>query len=179
MNSNYKVLIFGGNGVGKSCFINRLKTGEFSPNLENSPVKLTFNTNYGVINFDCFEENKNTSEAENVDAIIYLFAVTQKKTFRDLIDDYDNFFVNLNKPVVYCGNKCDAEFRKDRLLSIKGWFYNGNKDYCQLSAKYNNNIERPFLLLARKLMNQCTLRIIESPPITPVEVVEYRTDTIN
>jgi len=171
MCANYKVVVFGESQVGKSCLINRFKTGEFNGNSDGSSVNLSFNTNYGSVNFECIENNQDISKTETADAVIYLFDVTQKETFKHLISDYDNFLCLLDKPVVYCGNKCDTRNRKVKVLSVKGWLYDSKQKYYEISARNNYNTEKPFLSLARELLKREDLRFIENSPITPVEII--------
>jgi len=164
MTASYKLVIYGDYQVGKSTYINRLKTGEFDSKSDGLPITLTFNTNHGIINFVCIKS------IPDADAVIYLFDVNQKRTFTNLMESYDNFFCHLTKPVVYCGNKCDMKDRRVKPLTIKGWLYDSKEKYYEISAKTNYNLEKPFLFLARRLSNHEDLQFIESDPIAPVEV---------
>ena len=75
-----------------------------------------------------------------------------------------------------CGNKVDIN---NRAVSIayqnNGWYVwprlAGNIDslqYYDISAKSNFNCEKPFLWLARQLLNDESLMFMESPASDPV-----------
>ena len=69
-----------------------------------------------------------------------------------------------NIPVVFCGNKVDIRgAAKDDTYYIPPTLsptFSTNRMYFFLSAKSNYNFEKPFLFLARKVLNQPNLQFV-------------------
>lgn len=86
--------------------------------------------------------------------------------------------------MVLCGNKVDIKvsvgqcqaaasdiFLQDRKVKAKMITFHRKKNilYCETSAKSNYNFEKPFVLLARKLCDDQTLRFVSAPALAPPE----------
>jgi len=74
-----------------------------------------------------------------------------------------------NIPIVLCGNKVDIKDRKVKAKQIT-FHRKKNLQYYDISAKSNYNFEKPFLWLARKLLNEPNLTFVEAPALAPPEV---------
>jgi len=82
----------------------------------------------------------------------------------DLVRVYENI------PIVLCGNKVDI---KDRKVKTKFIIFHRKKNlqYYNISAKFNYNFDKPFLWLARKLIDDPNLEFVAMPALSPPEVI--------
>ena len=177
--SNYKLLLVGDNGVGKTTLIHRLLNGEFvsyyKPTTSIEVKKLSFNSNYGIITFDIhdtpgkekFSKIKNNNSS-NLDAIMGLCDITSESSVNNL-DLWYNIMNSNGLPSIACGNKFDVnkhklpEIKKMGLVDKWGMYYD-------ISAKTNYDYEKPFLYLARKLSSHNDLVFTPFPPVKPPEI---------
>lgn len=74
-----------------------------------------------------------------------------------------------NIPIDLCGNKVDIKERKVKAKSVV--FHRENLQYYNIPAKSNYNFEKPFLWLARKLIEDPNLEFMAMPALAPSEVV--------
>jgi len=177
----WKLLLVGDGGVGKTTFVRRHRTGEFEKRyiatmgVEVHPIN--FHTSYGQIIYNVWD----TAGQEkfgglrdgyyiNGQAAIIMFDVTARLTYKRV----PNWFRDItrvceNIPIVLVGNKVDV---KDRKVTIKQITFHRKKNlqYYDISAKSNYNFEKPFLYLARRLVNDNNLQFVEAPALQPPEV---------
>lgn len=102
-------------------------------------------------------------------AAIIMFDVTSRLTYKNVPNWHrDLVRVCENIPIVLCGNKVDI---KDRKVKAKAVTFHRKKNlhYFEISAKSNYNFEKPFLWIARKLVNPA-LNFVGSPALRPPEV---------
>jgi len=178
---SFKLILVGDGGTGKTTFVKRHLTGEFEKKyvatmgVEVHP--LNFHTNYGQIIFNVWD----TAGQEKFGGLrdgyyiqgkcaIIMFDVTSRVTYKNVANWHrDLVRVCENIPIVLCGNKVDI---KDRKVKIKQITFHRKKNlqYYDISAKSNYNFEKPFLWLARKLLNEPNLVFVESPALQPAEV---------
>mmetsp|Transcript_4122 Transcript_4122/g.6379 ORF Transcript_4122/g.6379 Transcript_4122/m.6379 type:complete len:213 (+) Transcript_4122:56-694(+) len=177
----FKLILVGDGGVGKTTFVKRHLTGEFEKRyvatlgVEVHPLK--FHTNLGEIIFNVWD----TAGQEKFGGLrdgyyiqgqcaIIMFDVTSRITYRSVPNWHrDLTRVCENIPIVLCGNKVDIKDRKVKAKQIT-FHRKKNLQYFEISAKGNYNFERPFLWLARKLSGDNSLRFVEAPAIRPPEV---------
>jgi GTP-binding nuclear protein Ran len=99
-----------------------------------------------------------------------MFDVTSRQTYRN-VPNWHRDLVRVcdNIPIVLCGNKVDI---KDRKVKPKMITFHRKKSlqYYDISAKSNYNFEKPFLWIARKLVNDPNLTFVEAPALKPPEV---------
>lgn len=146
----FKIVIAGDRSVGKTSFVTRHLSGNFSgvvkPTLGLDINPLKFQTNYGDVVFDVWDvsdDNLFSSVCDNTKAIILFFDVTNTDSYAN-IDSWLHM-ANVDVPIVICGNKID---RKDRVVrNIDISFPN----YYDVSVKTLHNISTPFLNIARRL----------------------------
>lgn len=73
-------------------------------------------------------------------------------------------------PTVLCGNKVDV---KEISVTARSIRYrkklNTPVEYCEVSAQANYNFERPFLMLARKLVGKPDLEFTETIHFRPAQ----------
>jgi len=181
-----KLVVVGDGGVGKTTFVKRHKTGEFEKKyhatigVEIHPM--TFFTSRGPIKFEVWD----TAGQEKFGGLrdgyyigahcaLIMFDVTSKATYQNVPTWHrDLVRVCENIPIVLCGNKVDVADRKVKPKQIN-FHRKKNLQYYDLSAKSNYNFEKPFVYLARKLFNDPSVVLVETPatfvpdlpPLTP------------
>ena len=177
----FKLILVGDGGVGKTTFVKRHLTGEFEKKyvatlgVEVHP--LVFHTNRGPIKFNVWD----TAGQERFGGLrdgyyiqgqcaIVMFDVTSRITYKNVPNWHrDLTRVCENIPIVLTGNKVEIKDRKVKAKQIT-FHRKKNLQYYDISAKSNYNFEKPFLWLARKLVGDPNLVFVESPALKPPEV---------
>lgn len=176
----FKLILVGDGGVGKTTFVKRHLTGEFEKKyvatlgVEVHP--LTFHTNRGAIKFNVWD----TAGQEKFGGLrdgyyiqgqcaIIMFDVTSRITYKNVPNWHrDLTRVCENIPIVLTGNKVEIKDRKVKAKMIT-FHRKKNLQYYDISAKSNYNFEKPFLWLAKKLSGDNALLFVESPALQPPE----------
>lgn len=164
----FKLILVGDGGVGKTTLVKRHLTGEFEkkyiPTLGVEVRPLRFSTNFGTIIFNVWD----TAGQEKFGGLrdgyyikgqcaIMMFDVTSRITYRNIPNWYrDIVRVCENIPIVLVGNKVDVKDRQVKARLIQ-FHRKRNLQYYDISARSNYNFEKPFLWLARRLTNQASL----------------------
>uniref|UniRef100_A0A674C9K1 GTP-binding nuclear protein Ran n=1 Tax=Salmo trutta TaxID=8032 RepID=A0A674C9K1_SALTR len=196
----FKLVLCGDGGTGKTTFVKRHLTGEFEKKyvatlgVEVHP--LVFHTTRGTIKYNVWDTAgqekfgglrdgyyiQGTSRLSHPDlrslhnltlsqCAIIMFDVTSRVTYKNVPNWHrDLVRVCENIPIVLCGNKVDIKDRKVKAKSIV-FHRKKNLQYYDISAKSNYNFEKPFLWLARKLVGDPNLEFVEMPALAPPEVV--------
>lgn len=178
----FKIVLIGDGGTGKTTYVKRHVTGEFEKKyvatLGVAVRKLEFFTNRGKIIFNVWD----TAGQEKFGGLrdgyyigahgcIMMFDVTSRITYKNIPNWHRDYIrVNEKSPIVLCGNKVDIKDRKVKAKSIL-FHRKTNIQYYDISAKSNYNFEKPFLYLARKLVGDNDLKFIHQPALLPPEVV--------
>ena len=162
---NFKLVLVGDGGTGKTTFVKRHLTGEFEKKyiatlgVEVHPLQ--FHTNFGPIVFNVWD----TAGQEKFGGLrdgyyiqgqcgIIMFDVTSRITYKNVPNWHrDLERVCENIPIVLCGNKVDVKERKVKTGAVT-FHRKKNLQYFEISAKSNYNFEKPFLWLARKLVGK-------------------------
>jgi len=125
--SRFKIILVGAEGVGKTTYLTRLRTGEFEKKylatlgVEIQPYSI--NTNHGKITFDiwdCSGQDMFTNFRENYylggDAALIMVDNTSKSSFK-CVPDYIKKLreVNPNIHIVLCSNKFDCKLSDNEL----------------------------------------------------------------
>ena len=176
----FKLVLVGDGGVGKTTFVKRHLTGEFEKKyiatlgVEVHPM--SFHTTHGKILFNVWD----TAGQEKLGGLrdgyyisgncgIIMFDVCSRityssvpKWYKDLIRVCDNI------PIVLVGNKVDVKDRKVKAKMIT-FHRKKNLQYYDISAKSNYQFEKPFVHLLRKLLEQPDLLLTEAPALEPKE----------
>lgn len=176
----FKLILVGDGGVGKTTFVKRHLTGEFEKKyvatlgVEVRP--LVFHTNRGPIKFNVWD----TAGQEKFGGLrdgyyiqgqcaIIMFDVTSRITYKNVPYWHrDLTRVCENIPIVLTGNKVEIKDRKVKAKQIT-FHRKKNLQYYDISAKSNYNFEKPFLWLARKLVGDSNLMFVEQPALQPPE----------
>ena len=186
--SKIKISIIGDGGVGKTTYINRLLTGEFTrPYISTRGVNervVDFGSNYGVVSFLVTELSGQEKFAlnykeryANSDGVIVMFDVTSNLSFTSCNKFIEDFYsVNaISVPIVICGNKIDAKERKvstQKFLKLEPKNNVQHYEKYEISAKYCCNWDKPFLYLARKITNHDDLYFCDEISISAEKTEE-------
>lgn len=187
----FKLVLVGDGGVGKTTFVKRHKSGEFEKKyvatLGADVHQIPFTTNHGKVKFNVWDTAGQEKFAGLRDGYyikakcaIIMFDVTSRISYKNV----PNWHRDLTRvvediPIVLVGNKTD----KDRAVKTKSIVFHRKKNiqYFDVSAKSNYNYEKPFLYLARELTrpildkmhgkgNYAALKIEEEVALRPAEV---------
>merc|ERR1712137_537375 len=182
---NYKLILVGEGGCGKTTFVKRHISGEFNieyrPTIGCSIHALDFTTNKGKVVFHCWD----TAGQEKfgglrdgyyigAECCIIMFDLSFRNSYktvpiwyRDVIRIIDNI------PFAIVGNKSDIKDEtneEERMIFFRRKF---GIQYIETSARKNYNYERPFIYVFRKLLDDPTIFFTEEaalvPPDTTIE----------
>jgi GTP-binding nuclear protein Ran len=174
----FKLVLVGDGGVGKTTFVKRHLTGEFEKKyiatlgVEVHPMP--FFTNHGQILFNVWD----TAGQEKLGGLrdgyyiggncgIIMFDVCSRITYSNVPKWYKDLTrVCENIPIVLVGNKVDVKDRKVKAKQIT-FHRKKNLQYYDISAKSNYQFEKPFVWLLRRLTNDPNLVLVEAPLLAP------------
>merc|ERR1712086_298043 len=179
--AEFKLVLVGDGGVGKTTFVKRHLTGEFekkyiaTQGVEVHPMQ--FHTSHGMIKFNVWD----TAGQEKLGGLrdgyyigghcgIVMFDVCSRITYQNVPKWYKDLVrVCETIPIVLVGNKVDV---KDRKVKAKQIVFHRKKNlqYYDISAKSNYQFEKPFVWLLRRLTNEANLSLVEAPVLAPGEV---------
>ena len=179
--AEFKVVLIGDGGVGKTTFVKRHQTGEFekkyiaTQGVEVSSI--TFNTNHGPIKLSLWDtagQEKLGGLREGyyigAHAAILMFDVTTRITYKNIPKWYKDLTrICDNIPIVLVGNKVDQKDRKVKARQIT-FHRKRNLQYFDISAKSNYQYEKPFLWILRTLTGDLNLYLVEALALKPPEV---------
>mmetsp|Transcript_51861 Transcript_51861/g.85863 ORF Transcript_51861/g.85863 Transcript_51861/m.85863 type:complete len:241 (-) Transcript_51861:10-732(-) len=178
----FKLVLVGDGGVGKTTFVKRHRSGEFEKKyvatlgVEVHP--LTFYTSLGPIIFNCWDTAGQEKFGGLRDgyyvggkAAIIMFDVTSRITYKSVsVWHRDLTRVCENIPIVLCGNKVDVKDRKVKPKHIVFHRKKPNIQYYDISAKSNYNFEKPFLWITRKLTGNPNVKFVAEPAMQPKDL---------
>jgi GTP-binding nuclear protein Ran len=176
----FKLVLVGDGGVGKTTFVKRHISGEFEKKytatmgVEVHPM--VFHTNRGKVRFivwDTAGQEKLSGLRDGyyigADCAIMMFDVTSRSTYKAVPKWYKDIVrVCENIPVVLVGNKVDVKDRKVKAKQIIFPRKHGIQ-YYDISAKSNYQFEKPFVWLLKKLLGDPNLYLVEAPNLEPKE----------
>mgnify|MGYP000886938240 FL=1 len=177
----FKLVLVGDGGVGKTTFVKRHLTGEFEKRyiatlgVEVHPMP--FFTSHGQIVFNVWD----TAGQEKLGGLrdgyyiggncgIIMFDVCSRITYSNVPKWYKDLTrVCEAIPIVLVGNKVDVRDRKVKAKQIT-FHRKKNLQYYDISAKSNYQFEKPFVWLLRRMVNDANLTLVETPLLAPSEV---------
>jgi len=177
----FKLVLVGDGGVGKTTFVKRHRTGEFEKKyIATMGVEvnsITFHTSLGPIVANCWDTAGQEKFGGLRDgyyigghAAIIMFDVTSRITYKNVPTWHrDLTRVCENVPIVLVGNKVDVQ---DRQVKPKAIVFHRKKNlqYYDVSAKSNYNFEKPFLYLIRKVSGNMQLTFVGETSLLPPEL---------
>ncbi|KJZ76352.1 GTP-binding nuclear protein spi1 [Hirsutella minnesotensis 3608] len=175
----FKLVIVGDGGVGKTTLMKRLSSGfeaRYIPTVGAEVHPIKFTTDKGQVIFNTW----NTAGQEKFGGLkdgffansqcgIIMFDVTSRVSYKNVPMWYrDIIRICKEIPIILVGNKVDI---KERHVKAKAITFHRKRNllYYDVSTKSNYNIEKPFLSLARILLNDDNLNLI-MPALPPPEV---------
>lgn len=180
--AEFKLVLVGDGGVGKTTFVKRHLTGEFEKKyIATQGVEVSsivFFTNRGPIKFHMWD----TAGQEKLGGLregyyiggqcaIIMFDVCSRITYKNVPKWYKDLTrICENIPIVLVGNKVDAKDRKVKARQIT-FHRKRNLQYYDVSAKSNYQFEKPFLWLLRRLIGDNNLFLTEAPALRPAEIL--------
>ena len=176
----FKCILVGDGGVGKTAFLKRHMSGEFErkyvATLGVEVHPLLFLTNRGPIKFNCWdmggqERFRGLRDGYYIQGqcAIIMFDVTSRITYKNVPNWYrDLVRVCENIPIVLTGNKVEIKERKVKAKQIT-FHRKKNLQYYDISARSNYQFEKPFLWLAKKLVGDNNLQFVDAPALAPPE----------
>jgi len=178
---NYKIVLIGDSGVGKSTYVERLRTNKFNEKYIATQgvdvFPLQFNTNYGVIVFkiwDCAGQEKfgglKNGYYFGADGAIVMNQFGSDNSKQTALWIKNIRSVREKIPIIVCHNKCDIA-KEDSFLQIKEDYY-PNVEYCSISTLDGYNLNCPWLNLARQLTGYKNLEFQELPECTQCKTTQ-------
>lgn len=177
----FKLVLIGDGGTGKTTFVKRHLTGEFEKRYEATigveVHPMVFATSQGKIRFMVWD----TAGQEKLSGLrdgyyigahcaIIMFDVTSRITYKNVPKWYKDITrVCDNIPIVLVGNKVDVVDRKVKARQILFPRKHGIQ-YYDVSAKSNYQFEKPFIWLLKKLTGDANLTLVEAPALVPQEL---------
>uniref|UniRef100_A0A915EAR6 Uncharacterized protein n=1 Tax=Ditylenchus dipsaci TaxID=166011 RepID=A0A915EAR6_9BILA len=148
----YKIVVLGSGGVGKSAltvqFVQGIFVEKYDPTIEDS-----YRKQVDVDGQQCMLEILDTAGTEQFTAMLY--SITAQSTFNDLMDLRDQILRVKDTddvPMILVGNKCDLEDErvvgKDQGLNLARQF---NSAFLETSAKAKVNVQDVFYDLVRQI----------------------------
>ncbi len=163
MNNNkkqYKIVLIGDGGCGKSTYINRLLSGEFEKRYlatlgcSVASINIDQNTEFSI--WDTAGQEKFGGLRDGyylqADLAIIFYDVSSKITYENIEHWHNNFKkVCPNSPCIIVATKLDIKEKKidkDEHVLLKKY----TSYLCGISSLTNNNLNKPFEL-AKKIFN--------------------------
>ncbi len=177
----YKVVVCGGSASGKTSFVSRFTLGDFEnvhfPTLGVEVHPITFYTGNDIVQFNTWDCS-GTEGFKSFDGGYYV-NLSGAIIFVDDGGEWKEYIskvlsANRNASIVFVRSKVDLNLKD-------GWDWQEVKQheiasaytFCEISAKSNYNIEKPFLSLARSFLHDEGLTFHEAPAFPqPVELVD-------
>ena len=166
--AEFKLVVIGDGGVGKTTFVKRHLTGEFQkPYIPTRGAEcniIDFFTTHGKIRFHIWdtagqEKFGNLRECYYIGAhcAIIMFDLTSRQTYKN-VPKWHKDLVKIceNIPIVLVGNKADVKERKLKARQIN-FHRKRSLQYFDVSAKSNYQYEKPFLWLLKQLVGDPNL----------------------
>lgn len=174
----YKVVVCGGSGSGKTAFVNRFTMGDFEsnhfPTLGVEVHPLSFYTGSDTVQFNTWDCS-GTDRFNGLDdgyyvnlhgAIIFVDDGNEWKEYVSKV-----LSVNEEASIVLVRSKIDLNQEWDR-SEVRQYAKIFTFKLCEISAKSNIDIDKPFLFLARSLLSDEELTFYEAPSTVSTEEEE-------
>jgi len=167
-----KIIVLGESGVGKTSLLIRYVENRFTLNTK-STIGANFLTKRMEVDdkvatcqiWDTAGQERfqglGTAFYRGSDGVIFVFDVTQKKSFTELEQWKKAFLIqvgqegNDNFPMIVVANKVDLEDRREvTQREMKDWCAKHNLQWFETSAKEGSNVDRAFEEVARLVISR-------------------------
>nr|QBK85785.1 MAG: Ras family GTPase [Marseillevirus LCMAC101] len=175
---DFKVLVIGPSGVGKTTFIKRHATGDFSSQYTPTTTAQTTPISFHMVGDDVGGEagvddivqlnvvdHADGESWNQADAAIFMFDLANPNSFDPAMTAFHLFRVQFpSVPTVFVGSKHDIS--NGNFLEQFTWSIVWDEERQVISSKTNFDYEKPFLYLIRQLLGNETLNFAEMPVVT-------------
>jgi len=163
-NKKYNILLLGDSYVGKSTYVQKLKTEKFNPQYNGTHISevtdILFDSNstkgkicYEICEFSGIEKENPIIKRKLKDGyfhgIILMFSVISRKSFNNLKDWYNIANSGSKIPLVVCGNKADCV--QNRVIKTSEIIFDV---YYEMSVQTGMNVEEPILYLTNQIYSK-------------------------
>ena len=160
--AEWKLVLCGDGGTGKTTFVKRHLTGEF----EKKYIATLGVEVHPKEKLACLRDGYYIG----AHCAIIMFDVCSRVTYKNVNKWYKELTrVCEGIPIVLVGNKVDVVDRKVKARQILFPRKHGIQ-YYDISAKSNYQFEKPFLWLLKKLTGDPNLTLVEAPALKPSEI---------
>jgi GTP-binding nuclear protein Ran len=177
---DFKVVIIGDHGAGKTTLIERLRSGHFETKyIATRGIKVSPLTYLISSKNNLFKVTLHMAEGENYqasDGAIVLFDMTSRRSYKS-VESYVQGYRHMcpHAPLVIVGNKVDCQ--EQQVLAREILLPRRIGVDCYLvSAKCYSNSEKPFLNLIRVFLRDPRATFCEIPAMRPVHIIKEHSD---
>ena len=165
----FKIILLGDSGVGKTSLLYRYMDGEFTTNRlctidadfkikslaidEFSSAKITIWDTCGQ------ERYRSITRGYFKDAhgIILVYDIADKRSFTDLdlwLDEVKKNVIKEDISIILIGNKIDLKYRSINSEEAENFAKENKLMYCETSCKEGKNIEKAFDMITKDIVNK-------------------------
>ncbi|KAK2946390.1 putative small GTPase superfamily [Blattamonas nauphoetae] len=173
----YKIIIFGGGGVGKSSLCIRLTMNKFV-SVYDPTIEDVYRTQLTVDNTACYLDITDTAGQEDItgmrdkyitdgEAFVLVYAVDSRPSFDEIKILHNQIKTQKEKnvPIIICANKDDLEPSAHHVKSQEGkdLAKDLNCLFIETSAKTGKNVTDSFSQLVREIRSTSTVKRKRGP----------------
>ena len=165
----FKIVLLGDSGVGKTSLLSRYMDEGFIP---NRPCTLNVDFKIKSINIDPFSIAKITiwdtcgqeryrsitgKYFKGAHGILLMYDVCDKRSFADLdiwLEEIKKNTIKEDISIVLVGNKIDLKFRNIKTEDAETFAKNNNLMFCETSSKDGFNVEKAFDMVTKDIINK-------------------------
>ena len=142
----FKLVLLGDSGVGKSSLLNRYMDEGFFP---NQPCTINADFKIKSLTIDEFSSAQIT--------IWDTCDVADKRSFADLdiwLEEIKKNTIKEDLSIILVGNKIDLKFRNIKTEDAKNFADKNNLLYCETSSKEGLNVNNAFEMITKEIINK-------------------------
>ena len=165
----FKIVLLGDSGVGKSSLLSRYMDEGFFPNKPctiNADFKVKsmtvdqYSSAQITIWDTCGQERYRSMTGryfKGAHGIILIYDVADKRSFADLdiwLEEIKKNTIKEDISIILVGNKIDLKFRNIKNEDAKNFAEKNNLMYCETSCKEGLNVDMAFDLITKDIINK-------------------------